>query len=312
MSVEQQRATAPLFVAIDTPDSAAAAALAGRLAALPGIGIKLGLELFCSAGPPALKAVAAAAPGVPLFLDLKFHDIPNTVAGAVRSVAPLAPALLTLHASGGPEMLRAAVAAAAEGAAAAGVPRPRLLAVTVLTSLDDADLAAVGQSTPAQAQVVRLATMAQAAGVDGVVCSAREIGPIREACGPDFLLVVPGIRPAGAAVGDQKRVVTPGEAMRAGASALVVGRPISQADSPPDAAAAILDEIREAEKAAATGAARVFNDPADADAALAERRSFRDPAAADADLAERRTFHDPGAGSTAVSDARAFRDPLGK
>ncbi|KOO31045.1 orotidine 5'-phosphate decarboxylase [Chrysochromulina tobinii] len=140
-------------------------------------------------------------------------------------------------------MLASQVAAAAEGAEKRGCTRPKLLAVTVLTSLDDADLAAVGQSTPAEAQVVRLAELAQSCGMDGVVCSAREIEPIRQACGKDFVLVVPGIRPAGADHGDQKRVVTPAAAITSGASCLVVGRPITQAADPQQAAAGILAEI---------------------------------------------------------------------
>ena len=236
-------ATLPkLFVAIDTPEAEEASKIAAQLS-LPGAGLKLGLEFFCASGPAGIRTVQAAAPGVPIFLDLKFHDIPNTVAGAVRSVAALAPTLLTIHSSDGQAMMEAAVKAAAESAAALGVTRPKVLAVTVLTSMDDSDLTAVGMSTPAEQQVVRLATLAKASGVDGVVCSAREIEPIRAALGPDFLLIVPGIRPAGGAVGDQKRVVTPKVAMEAGASCLVVGRPITQADSPPQAAQAILDEI---------------------------------------------------------------------
>ena len=143
-------------------------------------------------------------------------------------------------------MLKAAVAAASEAAAAAGTTKPLLLAVTVLTSLDDSDLEAVGQSTPAQSQVVRLALLAQSCGMDGVVCSAKEIEPIRAACGPSFVLCVPGIRPAGADVGDQKRVVTPAAAIKSGATCLVVGRPITQAPEPVTAASDILTEINAA------------------------------------------------------------------
>ena len=187
-----------LFVAVDTPEEKAAVELGTSLASLSGLGIKLGLEFFGALGPSGIRAVQAAAPSTPIFLDLKFHDIPNTVAGVVKSVVPLQVALMTLHSSGGPAMMKAAVAAAAEAAEQCGCPRPKLLAVTVLTSLDDNDLAAVGQSTPAESQVVRLAELAQSCGMDGVVCSAREIEPIRKACGKDFILVVPGIRPAGA------------------------------------------------------------------------------------------------------------------
>ncbi|MFO1058921.1 MAG: orotidine-5'-phosphate decarboxylase [Dongiaceae bacterium] len=224
-----------IFVAVDTPALGPAKdlgrALAGRVE-----GLKLGLEFFVAKGPAGVRAMAGL--GLPIFLDLKLHDIPNTVAGAVRSAAALAPALLTLHAAGGPAMLRAARDAAAEA------PQPpRLVAVTVLTSLDEGDLAATGQRGPALDQVRRLAGLAQQAGLAGVVCSPLEIAPLRADCGPDFLLVVPGIRPAGAASGDQKRVMTPAEAAAAGASVLVVGRPITGAADPPAAAAAIRAEL---------------------------------------------------------------------
>lgn len=230
-----------VFAAVDTPDLAAAEALAARLV-LPGLGIKLGLEFFCAHGGAGVRRVAQAAPGADIFLDLKFHDIPNTVAGAVRAVVPLKPRIINVHAAGGPAMMRAAVAAAAEAAEKHGVPRPIVLAVTVLTSLDDADLTAVGQVGPAEAQVVRLAQLAQQCGMDGVVCSSHEIGAIRAACGAGFVLVVPGIRPAGSATGDQKRVMTPADAMGAGASSLVVGRPITQSDDPRKAAQDIVGE----------------------------------------------------------------------
>jgi orotidine-5'-phosphate decarboxylase len=256
-----------LFVAVDTEQQAAACEVAAKLAELKGLGLKLGLEYFGAQGPAGIRAVKAAAPSTPIFLDLKFHDIPNTVKGVVRSVVPLEPALMTLHSSGGPAMMKAAVRcpqalacvaalhesplslavlqveAATEAARECGCTRPKLLAVTVLTSLDNTDLEAVGQSTPAEDQVVRLARLAQSCGMDGVVCSAREIVPIRTACGPDFILVVPGIRPAGADHGDQKRVVTPGAAITDGASCLVVGRPITQAADAVEAAKQILSEI---------------------------------------------------------------------
>jgi orotidine-5'-phosphate decarboxylase len=180
----------------------------------------------------------------PLFLDLKFHDIPNTVAGAVWSaVTSTAPMILNVHASGGRAMMEAAVDANKRAAKAAQIPAPMLVAVTVLTSLDDADLAAVGQSGSAGEQAMRLAQLAQAAGCDGVVCSAHEIGAIRAACGPTFSLIVPGIRPKTAVADDQKRVMTPGDAIRAGADYLVIGRPITQADDPTAATHAIALEI---------------------------------------------------------------------
>ena len=231
----------PVFVAIDTPDLEAAVKLVESLH-MPGLGIKLGLEFFAAHGAAGVRSLMSKAGDAPLFLDLKFHDIPNTVAGAIRATTGLGAALLNVHAGGGPSMMRAAVAAATEEAARLGVPRPALLAVTVLTSMDDEDLAAVGQTLPVREQVVRLAKLAQECGMDGVVCSAEEIGAIRAACGTTFALVVPGIRPASAAVGDQKRVMTPAQAMTAGATSLVVGRPITQAAAPKDAATAIVAE----------------------------------------------------------------------
>lgn len=214
-----------IFVALDTTDIAHAAELA-RVVASCGCGVKLGLEFFAANGPAGVRDIAAA--GAPLFLDLKFHDIPNTAAGAVRAVLPLAPAIITVHASGGPAMLRATAAAAAE----AGEARPRVVAVTVLTSLDDDDLDRVGQQTPAADQARRLALLARESGVDGIVCSPHEIAAIRADCGAEFLLVVPGLRPAGSDAGDQKRVMTPAEARTAGAGILVIGRPVTRAADP--------------------------------------------------------------------------------
>ena len=238
----------PVFVAIDTPVLSKACASVASLN-LPGLGIKLGLEFFAAHGAAGVRAVMdAAGDSASLFLDLKFHDIPNTVAGAIRATTGLCPMLLNVHAGGGPTMMQAAVKAATEEAQRLGVPKPKLLAVTVLTSMDDSDLTAVGQRPPAREQVVRLAKLAQECGMDGVVCSAEEIGAIRAACGGSFLLVVPGIRPAGSAQGDQKRVMTPAEAMRAGATSLVVGRPITTAPVPAEAAAAIVAEATAATK----------------------------------------------------------------
>jgi len=220
----------PILVAIDTPDPKEARALVAAVAGVAG-GIKLGLEFFAANGPAAVKQVSF---GEPLFLDLKLHDIPNTVAGAVRAVAPLEPLLLTVHAAGGPAMMRAAADAAT--AAAAGRRRTKLLGVTVLTSLDEGDLARLGQSGPVADQALRLALLARDSGLDGVVCSPHEVAALRAACGENFLLVVPGIRPAGSSAGDQKRVMTPREALEAGADYLVIGRPITAAS---DAAAAV-------------------------------------------------------------------------
>lgn len=229
--------TAPVFLAVDTADLASAQQLAAQVK--PHVlGLKLGMEFLYGQG--VLRGTSAMRGyNLPLFIDLKLHDIPNTVAGAVRSLLPLQPMFLTLHAAGGPAMLRAAAAAAALG----GTARPKLLAVTVLTSLDEADLTRVGQKGPVQEQVVRLATLAKDCGMDGVVCSPMEIAAIRRAVGPDFILMVPGIRPATGTSQDQKRVMSPKEALAAGASYLVIGRPISEAADPAAAAAAIAQDL---------------------------------------------------------------------
>lgn len=229
-------ARAAVYVALDTTDIAAAEALVAEVRAHVG-GIKLGLEFFAAHGPEGVRRVTAG--DLPFFLDLKLHDIPNTVAGAMRAVLPLAPALVTVHAGGGPAMMRAAAAAAAE----AGNRRPKVIAVTVLTSLDNDDLVAVGQNGPTDEQAERLAGLARVCGLDGIVCSPRETSALRQACGPEFTLVVPGIRPAGSAIGDQKRVMAPADAVAAGADVLVVGRPITAALDPAAAARAIAEDI---------------------------------------------------------------------
>ncbi len=228
-----------IYVALDTQDLTRAANLARALAGLVG-GVKLGKEFFTAQGPDGVRAVAG---GERLFLDLKFHDIPNTVAGAVRAAVHLRPAILNVHASGGRTMMQAAAEAAREAAEDAEVPRPLVLGVTVLTSLDDDDLEAVGQAGPAGDQVLRLARLAQESGLDGVVCSPREIAALRRACDPAFVLLVPGIRPDWAAKGDQKRVTTPAEALAAGADYLVIGRPITGAEDPAAAARRIDREL---------------------------------------------------------------------
>tara|TARA_R110000772_G_scaffold215694_2_gene326301 strand:- start:148091 stop:148828 length:738 start_codon:yes stop_codon:yes gene_type:complete len=227
-----------ILVALDTTDAAGAVALAQGVKGAVG-GVKLGKEFFTAQGPEGVRKVSAA--GLPVFLDLKFHDIPNTVAGAVRAAAPLQPFMLNVHASGGRAMMEAAAKAATD--AAQGGHRPLVLAVTVLTSLSDEDLIEVGINNETKAQVAKLAKLAQEAGMDGVVCSAHEIKVIRSVCGPDFTLVVPGIRPEWAVKGDQKRVVTPRDAVSLGADYLVIGRPITQADDPVAAAARIADEL---------------------------------------------------------------------
>jgi orotidine-5'-phosphate decarboxylase len=231
-----------LFVAIDTLDVVRASALVRALAPV-GCGIKLGLEFFSGQGPDGVRTVVASAPNTPLFLDLKFHDIPNTVAAAVRAALAVKPFILNVHAAGGAAMMTAAAEAARDAS-----PRPLVIAVTVLTSLDDNDLKSVGLNGPAADLAVRLARLARDSKLDGVVCSAHEAASLRAACGPDFKLIVPGIRPAGSAIGDQKRVMGPKEAIAAGADFLVVGRPITEATDPVVAARAIIADI-----AAATG-----------------------------------------------------------
>ncbi len=225
----------PVFVALDTPDLDRAVALATAVKPYVG-GLKVGLEFISALGPDAVRKIVDI--GLPVFADVKFHDIPNTVAGAARAVAGLGIALFNVHASGGEAMMRAAA-----DAIATLDPRPRLIAVTVLTSMDEAALESVGQHGPASSQVERLAALAQQSGLDGVVCSAHELAMVRKVAGPDFLAVVPGIRPAGSAVGDQKRVMTPAEAVNAGADILVIGRPITGAPDPVAAARTIVHDL---------------------------------------------------------------------
>lgn len=223
---------APVYVAMDMNELAQVEVLAEQFA--PHVaGVKLGLEFFNAHGREGVARIGAL--GVPIFLDLKLHDIPNTVEKAIRSLAGLPVTLLTIHASGGAEMIRRAVLGAREALGA----KAQVIAVTVLTSLDAADVEAIGFANAPEAQAVQLARLAQDAGAAGVVCSPHEIAAIRAACGPDFVLVVPGIRPAGSAMGDQKRSMTPRDAHAAGATYLVIGRPITDAADPAEAARAI-------------------------------------------------------------------------
>jgi orotidine-5'-phosphate decarboxylase len=234
-----------LIVALDFPSSDAAMDLVDRLQGACRW-FKVGMELYYAAGNQILDRLRER--GFEVFLDLKLHDIPNTVAGAVRAVASTGASLLTVHAGGGERMMRAA----AQAADRPGAPRP--LAVTVLTSMDAAELSAVGVGDAGEAggvvetQVLRLARLARAAGIDGLVCSAGEVAAVREAMGPEALLVVPGIRPAGTGSSDdQRRVASAAQAIACGASKLVVGRPITQAPDPARVAAGILAEIRDSD-----------------------------------------------------------------
>ncbi len=226
--------TTGLIAALDTTNPEQAMAWAREVAPHCGI-IKLGLEFFLANGAAGVGLIDQR----PVFLDLKLHDIPNTVAGAVRAVLPIRPAMLTLHAAGGAAMIRAA----RDAAEAAGEARPLLLAVTVLTSLDAEALHATGVAGGPRQQVMRLARLALDAGADGLVCSAHEVAMLRSAIGPGPVLVVPGIRPPGTDAGDQARVMTPAEAAAAGADWVVVGRPITTAASPAMAAEAISAEL---------------------------------------------------------------------
>jgi orotidine-5'-phosphate decarboxylase len=227
-----------LIVALDVPDAAAAAELVNRLERSCQW-FKVGMELFTAAGPQVIAPLVAR--GHSVFLDLKFCDIPNTVAGAVRSAAALGVRLMTVHASGGPAMLEAA-----QNALSNLKDPPQLLAVTMLTSMDQAQVKAIGLERSPAEQVELLARMGLGAGIRGFVCSPQEVSALRALTGPEGVLVIPGIRPAGAQIGDQKRIATPADALRDGASYLVVGRPITQAADPAEAAEAILEEMAEA------------------------------------------------------------------
>lgn len=229
-----------IFCAIDTADMDHAMALSAAMQRAE-CGIKLGLQFFNAAGPDGIRQIRDAYPDLSLFIDLKYHDIPNTVAQAVRAIAPLEPDFLNVHATGGLAMMRAARDALREEAGKAGIEAPQLLGVTILTSLDDQALEESGFKAGLNERVQELALLTQKAGLDGVVCSPLEIELVREACGPEFTLMVPGIRPAAETRNDdQKRVMTPQEAAKKGADHLVIGRPITERKNPAEAAAAIV------------------------------------------------------------------------
>ena len=229
-----------IFCAIDKPDYDEASALVAKVGPHTGA-IKLGMTFFNKNGPQGIAKIMQDNPGPDLFLDLKLHDIPMQVAGAVRALIALEPAFLTIHASGGFDMMCEAAKAAKDEAEKTGVKRPKILGITVLTSLDEDALNGVGQKGPAQDQVERLAKLAKDAGLDGIVCSPLEVAHLRSILGDDFILMVPGIRPKGADLGDQKRVMTPGLAVKSGATHLVIGRPITGADD----ALAVVEEIKQ-------------------------------------------------------------------
>jgi orotidine-5'-phosphate decarboxylase len=225
----------PVFVALDTPSLDRAIELARSVKPFVG-GVKLGLEFYGANGPAGVQAVVST--GIPVFLDLKLHDIPNTVSGAMKALATLGAAIINVHASGGAAMMRAAAEAARTSER-----RAKIIAVTVLTSLEDRDLVEVGLSGTALAQAVRLAILAKESGLDGVVCSPHEIAAVRAVCGTGFLIVTPGVRPAGGELGDQKRVMTPQDAVKAGADILVIGRPITATPDPIQAARQIAADL---------------------------------------------------------------------
>lgn len=227
----------PVFTAIDKPDMDEAIRLCGAITKA-GANIKLGLEFFNALGIQGVKEIHNKFPTLPIFLDLKYHDIPNTVAGAIRAVtSEFKPAYLNVHAAGGLEMMKAAKAACPA--------ETKLLAVTLLTSLDEQAINEVGYKEGVRDRVIQMAQLTQQAGLDGVVCSSHEIEALRETCGKDFILMVPGIRPAGSEAGDQKRIMTPIEAMNKGATHLVIGRPITQADDPQQAAEKIITTLQQ-------------------------------------------------------------------
>lgn len=243
MNRQTPDARARLAVALDLPDRTALLAMARRLAPEAGV-LKVGLEAFVAEGPTLVRDLVAS--GAEVFLDLKLHDIPNTVSRAAAAAVRTGASIVNCHAAGGTEMMKAFGEGARAAAAKAGLKAPKLIAVTILTSLDAAAVRAVGFEGSPREAALRLAILAKESGLDGVVCSPEEIETIRAALGGDFLLVVPGVRPRGEAAGDQRRVATPADAIRAGADLLVVGRPITGALDPAAAARAIVAEIASA------------------------------------------------------------------
>ncbi len=231
----------PIICALDCQEVDEATAIAREVMAHVGA-VKLGLEFFTANGAAGVAQITNL--GVPVFLDLKFHDIPNTVAKAIAATAGMNMFMMTVHTSGGQHMLKAAIEASDRVAQVTGKERPLVIGVTLLTSLDQDDISLIGFNATVQEQVIRLADLAQSAGLDGVVCSPFEIAPIRKACGNELTLVVPGIRPEGSSAGDQKRVMTPKEAIARGADYVVIGRPITEASNRAAAAKGIADSLK--------------------------------------------------------------------
>lgn len=230
------KTSSPIFCAVDKPDLQSAIEICHVLEQA-GLGIKLGLEFFNALGVQGVREIEKKFPAIPIFLDLKYHDIPNTVAGAIRAVTKdFKPAYLNVHVAGGLEMLKAAKAACP--------PETKLLGMTLLSSLDEQAILEVGYKPTIRDRVLQMAKLTQDAGLDGIVCSSHEIDAIRDACGQDFILMVPGIRPEGSDAGDQKRIMTPRDAMDKGATHLVIGRPITQSENPLKTAQDILKTLK--------------------------------------------------------------------
>ncbi len=241
MTAPDRQLKTPVFCALDTPDLAHATSLAAKVADAIG-GFKLGLEFFTAQGPKGVAQIQKAS-DLPVFLDLKLNDIPNTVAGAVRAIAPLGAFMITVHTNGGRAMMEAAAEAASEAAYDVVKARPLIVGVTVLTSFDGDDLSEVGVESSVADQVRRMAELAKRSGLDGIVCSPREVAMLRNDLGEGFKLVTPGVRPEWASNDDQKRIMTPLEAVSSGADYLVIGRPITAAQDPASAAARIAAEL---------------------------------------------------------------------
>lgn len=233
----------PTLVALDTPDLERALKLAKSLASRVG-GMKIGMEFFNANGPQGVQQIIDL--GMPVFIDLKLSDIPNTVAAGIRSLLPLQPFMLNIHVLGGRAMMQAAVAAINE-AEGLGYTRPMLIGVTIVTSMEDQDMIEMGMMRSATDQVIHLAKLAQDCGLDGVVCSSHEIAAIKQACGTEFKTIVPGIRPKGFSAHDQKRVMTPSDAIKQGADYLVIGRSITQSTKPETTADDIWQSVRYAD-----------------------------------------------------------------